>query len=175
MDTNNQSTREERQSAIRSKIQEEGRGAAQKWVTIAGSAMAGNKAAQKACAKLIGRTVCMLGDYYSVLSAAYPLMTDAESEADYRKNSAALARKRNLAPDADEYLTNRLGALRRAKGMTQKQLADAAGIPVVTLQKLENGSSRLMHAKTLTVLGIARAMGMTVEEFLGEAIQDVKA
>lgn len=60
----------------------------------------------------------------------------------------------------------RLASLRRAAGLTQDDLARRSGVKLSTLQKLEQGGD-LLAAKTGTVLALARALGMSVEEVVG--------
>ena len=65
--------------------------------------------------------------------------------------------------NVDLHLANRLGSLRRAAGMTQQQLALKSGVAITTLQKLENGTNRVLGARTEIVLKLAKALGTTVE------------
>ncbi len=54
----------------------------------------------------------------------------------------------------------RIAALRKAKGITQEQLADAAGLQRSHIGRIEAGK----YAVTLeTIEAIAQAMGMTVD------------
>lgn len=55
---------------------------------------------------------------------------------------------------------------RQAKGMTQKQLAEAASISLRTLQHYEQGSKDLNQAAAITVYRIAAALGVTVEDLI---------
>ena len=59
-----------------------------------------------------------------------------------------------------------LGAIRRECGLTQQQLSTASGIPLTTIQKLESGANRLAKARVDTVLALARALDLTVEELV---------
>lgn len=79
----------------------------------------------------------------------------------------ALSAEKSAASDADEYLANRLGRLRRERGLTQQQLSNLSGVGLSTLQKLENGSNRLLGARTEIVLRLAKALGTTVEGITG--------
>ena len=47
---------------------------------------------------------------------------------------------------------------REAKGLSQSQLAKSAGIPLRTLQALEQGSSDIRKASAETVLDLARVL-----------------
>lgn len=41
-----------------------------------------------------------------------------------------------------------------------------AGMPITTLQKLENGANKLLGAQTRTTMQLAEALGITVEELI---------
>lgn len=56
---------------------------------------------------------------------------------------------------------NALRHYRCMKGLTQAQLADAAGISVKTLQKYESGERNLHRARNSTVLRIAQVLGVS--------------
>lgn len=64
------------------------------------------------------------------------------------------------------YLGQRLASARREAGLTQKQLSSQAGLPIVTLQKLENGANNLLWARTETTLALSKVLGTTVEELV---------
>ena len=149
------------------KIKAEGIGAGRKWMEIGSSAMAGNKEARAECARLLGRDVENLGDIWTIMSASREAMTDGEMAMVSAEAEQAAAGKSPLH-DADEYLANRLGRMRRERGLTQQQLSRLSGVGLSTLQKLENGANRLLGARTEIVLKIARALGVTVEELTGE-------
>ena len=55
---------------------------------------------------------------------------------------------------------------RKDKGMTQKELAEATGINLRTLQHYEQGSKDLNMAAAITVYDIATALGLKVEDLL---------
>lgn len=70
------------------------------------------------------------------------------------------------AADAAEHFASRnnLKSLRRAAGLTQQQLADAAGIFVRQVQKLENGETQILNLRLHTVLSLANALGVSVDK-----------
>ena len=72
----------------------------------------------------------------------------------------------NTTHATDPTLATRLASLRRAAGLTQDDLSRRSGVKLSTLQKLEQGGD-LLAAKTGTVLALARALGMSVEEVVG--------
>ncbi len=59
-----------------------------------------------------------------------------------------------------------LGDLRRERGLTQQQLANASGLPLTTIQKLESGVNKIGKARVDTVIALAKAFDMTVEELV---------
>lgn len=68
-------------------------------------------------------------------------------------------------------LGENLKAIRRAKKMTQKQLAQKAGIPQSVISELENGVAK----STGSILELASALGVTAEELkLGISESDLK-
>lgn len=151
---------------LMTKIKAEGVGAAHRWFEIAGSATAGNKAAKAECARLLGREVETMADYWEISSAAYALMTPGERTLSYAESAQALNAGKSIAGDADEYLANKLGQIRRERGMTQQQLAAKARVALSTLQKLESGKNRILGAQVDIVCKLAQALGVTVEELV---------
>lgn len=152
--------------ALQAKIKEQGAGAASRWMANAESASVGNKKAKAECERLLGHEVKTMLDLYNIQAAAFAVASVGEKNRSYAEAVAALKDGHDVKNDADAYLANRLGKIRREKGMTQKELAQKAGMPVVTLQKLENGASNLLRARTETTLALAKAMGITVEELV---------
>lgn len=65
-------------------------------------------------------------------------------------------------------MSNSIGDARRAAGLSQSQLADKSGIKIGTIQKLESGARSIMKAQLDTIIPLARALGVTVEELAGE-------
>ena len=56
--------------------------------------------------------------------------------------------------------------LRKAKGLTQKELAEKVGLSLRTLQHYEQGSKDLNMAAAITVHAIAVALEVKMEELL---------
>lgn len=54
--------------------------------------------------------------------------------------------------------------LRKAKGMTQQELAISAGIKISTLQKIERAETLPPGTSVEVAVRIARALGVTVED-----------
>lgn len=152
---------------LKLKIIEKGMGSGLKWNQIATSAMADNAAAKAACADLLGHPATML-DLYNIMSASYDCMTYGESEAVLAKDKQNLKAGHSAAENAAPYLGNRLAMLRKAAGLTQKELAMRAKMPVVTLQKLENGVNSVLRARTETTAALAKALGIQIEDLINE-------
>lgn len=65
---------------------------------------------------------------------------------------------RRRAGNGDASARNALQHYRKMKGLTQAQLADAAGISLKTLQKYESGERDIRRARNDTVLRLARVL-----------------
>lgn len=55
---------------------------------------------------------------------------------------------------------------RRAKGLSQADLAALTGISVRVIQDYEQGARHINNAKAMTVYKIATALGCTIEDLL---------
>ena len=66
-----------------------------------------------------------------------------------------------------------LAAMRKARGMTQQDLSNASGVKLTTIQKLDTGSHAIMRAQVGTVIQLARALGTTVEELVGQDLKQL--
>lgn len=65
------------------------------------------------------------------------------------------------AAEADAVRHNPLKFYRREKGLTQAQLADAADVPVKTLQKYESGERCIQRARNSTVLRLTQVLDIS--------------
>lgn len=61
---------------------------------------------------------------------------------------------------------SKLQDLRKAKGMTQKELAGKSGLSLRTLQHYEQGSKDLNMAAAITVYALAVALEAKMEDLL---------
>ena len=61
-----------------------------------------------------------------------------------------------------------IGEVRKARRMTQEQLATVSGVKLSTLQKLERGVNDPRGAEAETICRIARVLGMHAEDFVLE-------
>jgi len=76
-----------------------------------------------------------------------------------------------LADETAEHLGANVRALREARGLTQQQIAKAAGVPRPTWANLESGAAN----PTLSVLvRVAAGLGVTLEELVGAPRASVK-
>ena len=60
----------------------------------------------------------------------------------------------------------KLKQIRKANGMTQRELAEKTGISLRTIQHYEQGSKDLNMAAAITVWYIAQALGCSIEDLL---------
>lgn len=60
----------------------------------------------------------------------------------------------------------KLQKARQSKGMTQKQLAEAAELSIRTLQHYEQGSKDINAAAAITVYKLADALDVKIEEII---------
>lgn len=63
-----------------------------------------------------------------------------------------------MAESRDFPAGGRLQSCRRRSGLTQEQLAEAAGVPLRTLQKYESGERSIARARSSTVLRLAQVL-----------------
>ena len=61
---------------------------------------------------------------------------------------------------------SKLKKLRRAKNMTQKQLADGSGVNIRQIQRVENGDSDMSNITLGNAIKLADALGVDVKELL---------
>lgn len=59
----------------------------------------------------------------------------------------------------------RLRRIRRAQDVTQQQLAHKAGLNVITVSRLENGTAKAVYADTVSAL--AKALSVSSDYLLG--------
>lgn len=81
------------------------------------------------------------------------------------------APEEKFAAAADAFLSKarggrrtRLQAIRRGRGLTQRQLSDASGVSLRMIQLYEQRQNDIMRAEFATVRNLARALGCAVEE-----------
>jgi len=60
----------------------------------------------------------------------------------------------------------RLRTLRESAGLTQRALADSAGVPQTTIARLELSPGA--DPQVSTIVRLARALGVTMEHLVGE-------
>lgn len=149
-------------------IAQEGTGAGAKWNNIATAAMGGMEEARQEIERLLGHPVRNMGDYWNVMVASYDMMSYGEREISGDIAEQILRTHADPSTMANEYLANKVGALRRKAGMTQAQLSKATGVTLSLLQKYENGQRSILGARAETALKIAKALGVTVEEMLSD-------
>lgn len=92
----------------------------------------------------------------SVVRGMY-LLHEAGEEKFVESADALLAKNRLGRP-------TRLGALRRGRGMTQRQLAEAAGVSLRMVQLYEQRQNDIMRAEFATAQRLARALGCAIDD-----------
>jgi len=70
-----------------------------------------------------------------------------------------------MTKDIRKRISNRIRELRAKRGLTQQELAEAAGLDYKTIQRLEGKTPRF-HPNIDTLEKIARAIGISVSELL---------
>ena len=58
--------------------------------------------------------------------------------------------------------------LRKAAGLTQKQLSDLTGLHTTQIQKLESGESQLANLRAKNFIALADALGVDPHELLND-------
>lgn len=59
-------------------------------------------------------------------------------------------------------------SLRRAAGLTQKALADKAGLHITQIQKLESGASQIANLRATNFIALADALGTDPHDLLND-------
>ena len=62
---------------------------------------------------------------------------------------------------------SKLQEIRKARGFTQQQLAEASGVSLRMIQLYEQGQNDIQKAQAQVVLSLAKALGCDVEDLLG--------
>ena len=77
---------------------------------------------------------------------------------------------RQFADELDDRETAyRKGAFKRLRiyaGLTQKELAEKAGIPLRSIQQYEQGQKELSHARADVVVRLSKAMYCRIEDII---------
>lgn len=61
-----------------------------------------------------------------------------------------------------------LYTIRTAKGMTQTKLAELSGINARQIRKIETGEIKTKNITIGTIIALARALGVDIEDLIGE-------
>ena len=61
---------------------------------------------------------------------------------------------------------NKLQYCRKKNEITQQELSTLSGIQLNTIKALEQGVNQLSNAKASTVMALAKALGVTMEELI---------
>lgn len=63
-------------------------------------------------------------------------------------------------------MESKLKALRLAKGLTQKEVAEKSGMPLRAYQHYEQGTTRLGGMAVDRAVQLAKVLGVTIEELI---------
>lgn len=108
---------------------------------------------------------------YVTRAGIYFICDSAGNMVELSKEAAQTWAEEHAAGGAAEHFArrNNLKSLRRAAGLTQQQLADAAGIFVRQVQKLENGETEIANLRFHTVSSLAAALGVSTDKLCSSA------
>ena len=73
-----------------------------------------------------------------------------------------------IAPPREGDVISSLARVRRCKGLTQAQLAEKAGMPQQTISRLERGGREIGNVRADTLMRLAEALGVKIEELLDD-------
>ncbi len=103
-----------------------------------------------------GLTMTHILDLYPTLHEADETKFEAVADDIIEKNAAAR--------------TSNLQRIRKAGGMTQKELAEASGVALRMIQLYEQRGKNINKAQALTLTRMAHVLGCTVEDLLEEEL-----
>ena len=69
--------------------------------------------------------------------------------------------------EGGEFMSN-LQETRKRRGITQKALSEKSGVPLVMIQKYEAGIKNIKKAAAITVLKLAQALRVRVQDLIEE-------
>lgn len=69
--------------------------------------------------------------------------------------------------EGGEFMSN-LQETRKRRGITQKALSEKSGVPLVMIQKYEAGIKNINKAAAITVLKLAQALRVRVQDLIEE-------
>lgn len=70
-------------------------------------------------------------------------------------------------------MENNIATLRRAAGLTQKQLADLSGVGIRQIQYAESGERQLANYTAINLLRIAAVLGVDPYDLIGLSRDDI--
>nr|DAL16794.1 MAG TPA_asm: helix-turn-helix domain protein [Caudoviricetes sp.] len=113
---------------------------------------------------------------YVTRAGIYFICDSAGNMVELNKEAAQTWAEEHAAGAAEHFARrNNLKSLRRAAGLTQQQLADAAGIFVRQVQKLENGETQIANLRFHTVSSLAAALGVSVDKLCSSSAKTAEA
>jgi len=124
-----------------------------------------NAEAKRELAELTGWEIKTTADVWRVMDAV-----DHAVPARWVESSAMRTKQRMagnmIAPLREDDVITPLARIRRERGMTQAQLAEATGMPFQAISRLERGAREIGNTRGETLLRLAQALGTTVDELI---------
>jgi DNA-binding transcriptional regulator YiaG len=108
------------------------------------------------------KTAC---DIYDIDSSAFDLMPAVDKET-YISGAKQRLTMPHPTPLDENKVISKIARFRLAKGWSQPQLAEKAGISVRTLQKYECGDNDPANAQAKIVIALAGALGVEPKELI---------
>lgn len=142
------------------------------WEPIATAVTGGNKKAQELYEATFGKW-SSLAEPIEVMRLAIHAQTLGERAAGEARATRTLNYRASVVAPSDAQLAKwteddlpKLLYYRKKSGMTQKQLADASGVNVRQIQKVESGEIKLRNASAANVLALADALGIDPHDLI---------
>ena len=116
-----------------------------------------------------GRLYLLDEVYHNIANEKFDIREEDGSYNGYirrRLQEGYLWRGKRLAPPWDNNETEGLKALRQAAELTQQALADATGVHITQIQKMEAGTIQLQNVTLKTAAALARALRIDINTLL---------
>lgn len=121
--------------------------------------------AKRELAELTGWEIKTTADVWRVMGAVDAAVPGHWSRYDEARTMQRM-RGTLIAPLREDDVITPLARIRRERGMTQAQLAEATGMPFQAISRLERGAREIGNTRGDTLLRLAQALGTTVDELI---------
>jgi DNA-binding XRE family transcriptional regulator len=98
---------------------------------------------------------------------ARPFAAHLNGRLQHVKHSVGLDILRSVRLNRNMDLGTRIAAWRKAKGLTQRTLADAAGVTVAAVSQWESGGKHHCLPSQSSLSAVVERLGVTMEQFYG--------